>query len=41
MIQPQSNAVMRNAKKLLDWKPGFVEKAIIDTAKKYKETRKI
>ena len=30
-----------NAKKLLDWKPGFVEKAIIDTAKKYKETRKI
>ena len=30
-----------NAKKLLDWKPAFVEKAIIDTAKKYKETRKI
>ena len=30
-----------NAKKLLDWKPCFVEKAIIDTAKKYKETRKI
>ena len=29
------------AKKLLDWKPAFVEKAIIDTAKKYKETRKI
>jgi nucleoside-diphosphate-sugar epimerase len=30
-----------NAKKLLDWKPGLVEEAIIDTAKKYKETRKI
>jgi dihydroflavonol-4-reductase len=30
-----------NAKKLLEWKPGFVEDAIIDTAKKYKETRKI
>ena len=30
-----------NAKKLLDWKPAFVEEAIIDTAKKYKETRKI
>ena len=30
-----------NAKKLLDWTPAFVEKAIIDTAKKYKETRKI
>ena len=30
-----------NAKKLLEWKPGFVENAIIDTAKKYKETRKI
>ena len=30
-----------NAKKLLDWKPGLVENAIIDTAKKYKETRKI
>ena len=30
-----------NAKKLLEWKPGFVEDAIVDTAKKYKETRKI
>ena len=30
-----------NAKKLLEWKPGLVENAIIDTAKKYKETRKI
>ena len=30
-----------NAKKLLQWNPGFVENAIIDTAKKYKETRKI
>ena len=30
-----------NAKKLLEWKPGFVEHAIVDTAKKYKETRKI
>jgi len=30
-----------NAKKLLEWNPGFVEEAIIDTAKKYKETRKI
>ena len=28
-------------KKLLEWKPGFVEDAIVDTAKKYKETRKI
>ena len=30
-----------NAKKLLEWKPGLVENAIVDTAKKYKETRKI
>ena len=30
-----------NAKKLLEWKPGFVEDAIVDTAKKYKVTRKI
>ena len=30
-----------NAKKLLEWKPGSVEDAIVDTAKKYKETRKI
>ena len=30
-----------NAKKLLEWKPGLVEDAIVDTAKKYKETRKI
>ena len=30
-----------NAKKLLEWKPGFVEDAIVDTAKKYKETREI
>lgn len=30
-----------NAKKLLQWNPGFVKDAIIDTAKKYKETRKI
>ena len=30
-----------NAVKLLKWNPGFVEEAIIDTAKKYKETRKI
>tara|TARA_B100001996_G_scaffold42221_1_gene30606 strand:- start:3964 stop:4971 length:1008 start_codon:yes stop_codon:yes gene_type:complete len=30
-----------NAKKLLEWNPGFVEEAIIGTAKKYKETRKI
>ena len=30
-----------NAKKLLRWRPGFVEEAIVDTAKKYKETRNI
>ncbi|MEC9475284.1 MAG: aldehyde reductase [Candidatus Neomarinimicrobiota bacterium] len=30
-----------NAKNLLGWKPEFVEKAIIETAKKYKETRKL
>ena len=30
-----------NAKKLLEWNPGFVEEAIIGTAKKYKQTRKI
>ena len=30
-----------NAKKLLEWNPGFVEDAIVDTAKKYKVTRKI
>ena len=30
-----------NAKKLLGWRPGFVEEAIVDTAKKYKETRNI
>ena len=30
-----------NAKKLLLWKPNFVEKAIIGTAKQYRETRKL
>ena len=29
------------AKKLLLWKPNFVEKAIIGTAKQYRETRKL